>query len=187
MKSKIGESKWLFLCNNYSSHDKLIHFEWCFQNLITTECNNKFSTTCSADGKEIAIFVCGKKCDNVYDKALKNKVKKDTPLTATTYWSKDGSEELLVRWLSDQIMNCDKYLGATDISNKYNSFGKEYGLLITGGCNQIFVAKIKEELGIERGPNVIKSKNLWPDCKIYNCYRFKKSFNVVCHIILDVL
>ena len=153
MKSKIGESKGLFLCN-YSSHDKPIHFE-CFQNLIITECNNKFLTTCSADGKEVAIFVCGKQCYNNYNKAMQNKVKKDKP-TATTYWSKDRSEEFLVRWLSDE-MNCNKYFGAKDTSNKDKSFGKEDGLTRTGICNQI-AAKMKEELDIERGADAIKSK-----------------------------
>ena len=58
MKSKIGENKRLFLFN-FSKHDKPIHFE-CFQNLIETRCENQYLTTCSADGKESAVFVCGK-------------------------------------------------------------------------------------------------------------------------------
>ena len=73
---KKWENKGLFFCND-DAHDKPVHFE-CFQKLVTDECNSKY-LTCSKDGKEVAIFVCGKHCYNSYCKVLKNKARKNTP------------------------------------------------------------------------------------------------------------
>ena len=65
-----GVSKGLFNCNS-DAHEKPIHFE-CYKDLVRKEFDNKHQI-CLDDGKEVAIFVCGKQCYKNNMKVAKEK------------------------------------------------------------------------------------------------------------------
>ena len=64
MREGVTGSTGLFYCS--FSHDGPIHFE-CYKALVCTSYANKH-LICKVDGKKVAMFVCGKRCYNVFKK-----------------------------------------------------------------------------------------------------------------------
>ena len=148
-KDGIGASKGLFTCN-YDAHDKHVHFE-CFENLVKTTYENKH-LVCMEDGKEAAIFVCGKQCYKNYNKTLEQK-KTVAQKKTTAHWKTDRSVEYLVWWLSDG-RNYSSWMGSEDLSNNTKS-DTATGLKKTAICIKIST-KMRNDIEIEWSGESIK-------------------------------
>ena len=106
LREGVTGSKGLFYCS--FSHNDPIHFE-CYTALVSTSYANKH-LICQVDGKKVAMFVCGKRCYNVYKKVMIGRstdAAKKKSKSASMHWKTDGSEQWLVQWLSDEV-NCSQ-------------------------------------------------------------------------------
>jgi len=147
----------LFYCTfSGEGHDKPIHFE-CYDALI----NNSYKQEhlcCQVDGEKVAMYVCGKKCYNVYNKVLKGRIKdaaKKKLKAASTHWKTDGSEEWIVAWLANEP-NCNQWMGSKDTSMNTMS-DPDGGLTKDGICKKIS-QQMNTAIGISRSGDSIKSK-----------------------------